>query len=176
MTDNQNGNENDSKHRDPLQGENIFHRRTSLPALLPHLISIFLLVYFSLLWNLYAYATSSAYWVKLHLFLFHLQMTSSLSDQKGVTSPEKQFNSTLVNSFPNPPQHCPLYSPFACARLRPAWLRSWLSRAYSWKRSSSFLLKSTWVQLFQNNPLSSFHLKAITFLRKMALFIHVSFI
>ena len=58
----------------------------------------------------------------------------------------------------------------------PDWLRSCLSRAHSWKRSSSFLLKSTWVQLFQNNPLSSFHLKAITVLRKMALYIHVSFI
>ena len=64
------------------------------------------------------------------------------------------------------------------ARLPPSpdWLRSCLSRAHSWKRSPFFLLKSTWVQLFQNNPLSSFHLKAITVLRKMDLFIHVSFI
>ena len=68
------------------------------------------------MWHLYAYATSSAYWVKLHLFLLHLQRTSSLSDYKDVTSPKKELNSTLVRSFPNPPQHCPWYSPFASSQ------------------------------------------------------------
>ena len=33
-----------------------------------------------------------------------------------VTSPEKESNSTLVKSFPNPPQHCPWYSPFASSQ------------------------------------------------------------